>query len=152
MDQTRSVGAAQSAHGELDVAGRQFAPAFHRAHIAGLRITGQEIARLRPRLLARQREGLAQVTVIGLPPCRHAVGQIPRAKGHLLAPASRLPSRNFQVATSKSQLPSRNSQVATPKSQLPSRNSQVATSKSQLQDQYHKANMGTPKAACQAPA
>src|SRR5215475_13615581 len=113
---TRSVGAAQPAHGELNIAGRQFAPAFHRAHVAGLRITGQKIARLRPRLLAWQREGLAQITVIGLPPCRHAVGQIPRAKGHVVTPKSQPQDQydkaNISMLEGACQAPSR--QLALP--------------------------------------
>src|SRR5665647_1180658 len=78
-----SVGAGQPPHGEFDVAAGQFAPAFDPAHIGLLGIAGEEIARLGPRLVARQREGLAQVTVAGLPPPGHPVRQVARTKGHV---------------------------------------------------------------------
>src|SRR6266852_1297892 len=81
------VGAAQPSHCEFDVAIGQFAPAFDLAHIGGLGIAGEEVARLGPRLVARQGEGLTQIAVIQLlPPAGHPVGKIARARGHVATP------------------------------------------------------------------
>src|SRR4051812_1862581 len=49
----------QAAHGELDAAVGQFAPAFDFGHVGGLGETTENLARLVARFLARQREGLA---------------------------------------------------------------------------------------------
>src|SRR6266850_7840831 len=81
------VGAAQPSHREFDVAIGQFAPAFDTAHIGGLGITGEEVARTDPRFVARQGEGLAQIAVIHiLPPAGHPVGEIARARDHVATP------------------------------------------------------------------
>src|ERR1700694_1711838 len=80
------VGAGQPPHGEFDLAAGQFAPPLDPAHIGGLGIAGEEIARLGPRLVARQGEGLAQITVARLPPASQPVCQIARARGHVATP------------------------------------------------------------------
>src|ERR1700681_596810 len=81
------IGAAQPSHREFDVAVGQFAPAFDSAHVGGLGIAGEEVARLGPRLVARQGGGFAQISVVQLPPAGHAVDEIARAKGHVATPA-----------------------------------------------------------------
>src|SRR5260370_25260015 len=82
------VGAGQPPHGEFDVAIRQFAPDFNPAHIGGLGIAGEEIARLGPRLVARQRKGLAQIAIVRFPPAGHPVCQIARARDHVATPGT----------------------------------------------------------------
>src|SRR6478735_4482677 len=82
------VGAGQPAHGEFDGAIRQFAPAFDGAHIGGLGVAGEEIARLGPRLFARQGEGLAQIAIVRFAPAGHPVCQIARARDHVATPGT----------------------------------------------------------------
>src|SRR4029079_12445636 len=72
------VRAGEPLHGELDRAIGRFAPAFDRAHIGLLGIALQELARLAARHLARQRERLAQKTVIGPLAAGHPVCQVTR--------------------------------------------------------------------------
>src|SRR5437868_2221147 len=81
-----SVGAAQPAHRKLDRAIGKLPPAFDRAHITGLRVAGEIVPRLRSRLIARQRECLAQIAVASLAPGRHPAGQIPRTESHVRTP------------------------------------------------------------------
>src|SRR6202165_1203829 len=80
------IGARQPPHGKFDGAIRQFAPAFDGAHIGGLGIAGEEIARSGPRLVARQREGFAQIAVVQITTAGHPVGEIARAGGHVATP------------------------------------------------------------------
>src|SRR3989442_9291060 len=84
------IRAGQPPHGEFDSAVRQFAPTFHRTHVGGLGVAVEEIARLGPRRLARQRKGLAQIAVcqlsVGHAPPGHPAGEIPRAKRHVETP------------------------------------------------------------------
>ena len=54
----------RAAHGEFDLAARQFAPAFDGAHIGGLGVAIEEVARPIPRLFARQRKSLAQKAIV----------------------------------------------------------------------------------------
>src|SRR6185312_2132033 len=92
-----SVGRRQAAHGELDLAIRQFAPALDHAHIAGLRVTLEEIARLGPRGLARQGERLAQKTIARFAPARHPIGKITR-RAHAATPSTRYDRLNIGIA------------------------------------------------------
>src|SRR5262249_20990583 len=67
----------------FDLATGQFPPAFDRTHVAALGIAREKIARLLARLLARQLEGFAQVTVGRLGPSGHSSSEVARANGHL---------------------------------------------------------------------
>src|SRR6185503_19753553 len=60
----RLVGACEPAHGEFDLAARQFAPAFDGAHIGRLGVAIEELARPISRLFARQRKSLAPKAVL----------------------------------------------------------------------------------------
>src|SRR3954464_11642494 len=76
------IRAGQTPHGELDRTVRQLAPVLDRAHIGFLRIAREEIARPRPRRLARQGEGLAQKAVVTAATGGHPACEIARAERH----------------------------------------------------------------------
>src|ERR1700723_2424453 len=80
--------AAQPPHREFDLAIGQFAPAFDAAHIGGLGIAGEEIARPCPRLVTRQGECLAQIAVVQLAPAGHPICEIARTRGHVATPTN----------------------------------------------------------------
>src|SRR5205809_2894153 len=80
------IGAGKPAHREFDGAIRQLAPAFDRAHIGRLGIAVEKVARPRPRLVARQREGLAQIAVVRLAPAGHPAGQVARTEDQAVTP------------------------------------------------------------------
>src|ERR1700722_417758 len=82
------IRAAQPPHREFDVAIGQFTPAFDAAHIGGLGIAGEEIARPCPRLVARQGECLAQKAVVQLAPAGHPVCEIARTRTHVATPTN----------------------------------------------------------------
>src|SRR4029078_581715 len=80
------IRARNAPHREFDVAAGQLAPAFDRAHIGRPRITVEEVARPRPRAVARQREGLAQIAVVRLAPGGHPAGEIAWTQDHVATP------------------------------------------------------------------
>src|SRR5712672_2710464 len=80
------IGAGQPPHRELDLAARQLAPAFHRAHIGRLGETVEEIARPQARFVARKGKGLAQIAVLRLAPPGHPAGEIARTQNHAATP------------------------------------------------------------------
>src|SRR5262245_9453464 len=80
------ISAGEAAHGELDVAAGQLAPAFHRTHIGRLRIAIEKVARLHPRRIPWQRKSLAQIAVDRLAPAGHPAREISRAKDHVATP------------------------------------------------------------------
>src|SRR6478752_2148485 len=99
------IRARKAPHREFDVAAGQFAPAFDRAHIGRLRITVEEVARPRPRAVARQREGLAQIAVVRLAPGGHPAGEIAWTQDHVATPVQmttgqyRAGGERFRVST-----------------------------------------------------
>src|SRR6478735_5863089 len=80
------VSTSQPPHREFDIAAGQLAPAFDRTHIGRLGIAIEEVAGPRPRLVARQREGLAQIAVVRLAPAGHPAREIARTRDHVVTP------------------------------------------------------------------
>src|ERR1700686_769513 len=109
------IGAWQPPHREFDLAAGQFTPAFNPAHIGGLGIAGQEISRFAARLVARQREGLAQITVAALAAPGHAVCQIARARDHVATPTDNDLLNIAPVRTNPSPRPWWKTKLETPK-------------------------------------
>src|SRR5262249_17715623 len=58
-----SIGAGKPSHGKFDAIAGKLAPGFDLRHIGGLGKAAKYLTRLFPRLLARQREGLAPESV-----------------------------------------------------------------------------------------